>query len=233
MPKPNPRLQLMTVSSLILIILSVYMVLIYAPREIIMGDVQRIFYYHVSSGWIAALAFLVTLITSIIFLATQNKSYDRVAMSSAEIGVIFTTMNIVSGSIWARPVWNTWWTWDPRLTTATIMWLLYIAYLFLHAGLEGHDRRRHIAAVYGIVAFISVPLTFMAIRIWRTIHPVIIGSADPDAEGQFDMTARMTTALLFTASTFTLLYFTILWHRVRIQSLFEYMSKLQYQMYND
>ena len=97
MPKPNPRLQLMTISSLILISLSIYMVLIYAPREIIMGDVQRIFYYHVSSGWIAALAFLVTLITSIIFLATQNKSYDRVAMSSAEIGVIFTTMNIVSG----------------------------------------------------------------------------------------------------------------------------------------
>ena len=154
-------------------------------------------------------------------------------MSSAEIGVIFTTMNIVSGSIWARPVWNTWWTWDPRLTTATIMWLLYIAYLFLHAGLESHDRRRHITAVYGIVAFISVPLTFMAIRIWRTIHPVIIGSADPDAEGQFDMTARMTTTLLFTASTFTVLYFTILWHRVRIQSLFEYMSKLQYQKHND
>ena len=233
MPKPNMRLQLMTVSSLILIILSVYMVLIYAPREIIMGDVQRIFYYHVSSGWIAALAFLVTLITSIMFLSTQNKSYDRVAMSSAEIGVIFTTMNIVSGSIWARPVWNTWWTWDPRLTTATIMWLLYIAYLFLHAGLESHDRRRHITAVYGIVAFISVPLTFMAIRIWRTIHPVIIGSADPDAEGQFDMTARKTVTLLFTVLTFTVLYFTILWHRVRIQSLFEYMSKLQYQMHND
>ena len=131
MPKPNPRLQLMTISSLILIILSVYMVLIYAPREIIMGDVQRVFYYHVSSGWIAALAFLVTLITSIMFLATQNKSYDHVAMSSAEIGVIFTTMNIVSGSIWARPVWNTWWTWDPRLTTATIMWLLYIAYMIV------------------------------------------------------------------------------------------------------
>ncbi len=198
-----------------------------------MGEVQRIFYYHVSSGWIAALAFLVTLVTSIMFLASQNESYDQVAMSSAEIGVIFTTMNIVSGSIWARPVWNTWWTWDPRLTTATVMWLLYIAYLFLHVGLEGHDRRRHIAAVYGVVAFVSVPLTFMAIRIWRTIHPVIIGSVDPDAEGQFDMTARMTTTLLFTVTTFTVLYFTILWHRVRMQSLSEYMSKLQYQMYNN
>ncbi len=233
MLKPNPRLQVLTASSLILIALSTYMVLIYAPREIIMGEVQRIFYYHVSSGWIGALAFFVTLITSIIYLATQNERYDHVAMSSAEIGVVFTTMNIVSGSIWARPVWNTWWTWDPRLTTATVMWLLYIAYLFLHAGLEGHDRRRHITAVYGIVAFVSVPLTFMAIRIWRTIHPVIIGSVDPDAEGQFDMTTKMTTTLLFTVSTFTVLYFAILWHRVRIQSLLEHMSKLKYQMYNN
>ncbi|HCU98135.1 MAG TPA: cytochrome C assembly protein [Chloroflexi bacterium] len=224
--KQNNKLAYMTVCSFLLITISGYMTLIYAPQEIIMGDVQRLFYYHVASGWIGALAFFITLIASILFLITKHEKYDLIAMSSAEIGVVFISMNIISGSIWARPVWNTWWTWDPRLTTATIMWLLYIAYLFLHTGLENHHRRAHITSVYGIVAFVSVPLTFAAIRIWRTIHPVVIGSSDPNAEGQFDMTSKMTTTLLFTVATFTILYCTLIWHRIRIQQMQISLSKI-------
>ncbi|MDP7345649.1 MAG: cytochrome c biogenesis protein CcsA [Anaerolineales bacterium] len=217
--QPSRSLRILTISAFLLVLLSLYMVFVYAPREVVMGAVQRVFYYHVAAGWIGALAFLVTLIVSILYLATNNIILDRIAVSSVEIGVVFTSMNIASGSIWARPIWNTWWTWDPRLTTATVMWLLYIAYLMLRQGLEDPERQRRFAAVYGILAFASVPLTFLAIRIWRTIHPVVIGSNDPGAEGQFDMTMRMRFAFFFSLFTFTVLYTTLLWHRVRLEGL--------------
>ncbi|HJL69238.1 MAG TPA: cytochrome c biogenesis protein CcsA, partial [Anaerolineales bacterium] len=122
---PHRSLRTLTISASLLVLLSLYMVFVYAPREVIMGAVQRVFYYHVAAGWVGALAFLVTLIVSILYLATNHVKWDRIAVSSVEIGVVFTSMNIASGSIWARPIWNTWWTWDPRLTTATVMWLLY------------------------------------------------------------------------------------------------------------
>ncbi len=231
--QPKRTLRILNISAALLVLLSLYMVFVYAPREVIMGAVQRVFYYHVAAGWVGALAFLVTLCVSILYLATNDVRWDHVALSSVEIGVVFTTMNIASGSIWARPIWNTWWTWDPRLTTATVMWLLYVAYLMLRQGMENPERQRRLAAVYGIVAFVSVPLTFLAIRIWRTIHPVIIGSNDPGAEGQFDMTARMRTAFLFSLFTFTVLYATLLWNRVRIEEFASRLTIMKAQLLND
>ncbi len=231
--QPNRSLRILTMSTGLLVLLSLYMIFFYAPREIIMGDVQRVFYYHVAAGWVGALAFLVTLIVSILYLVTNNVRWDQVAISSVEIGVVFTTMNIASGSIWARPIWNTWWTWDPRLTTATVMWLLYVAYLMLRQGLEDPERQRRFAGVYGIVAFVSVPFTFLAIRIWRTIHPVIIGSSDPAAEGQFDMTTRMRTTFFFSLFTFTVLYTTLLWHRIRIEGLASRVAIMKSRLWND
>ena len=230
--QPNQHLRILTISSMLMLVLSIYMVFVYAPLEIVMGAVQRVFYYHVASGWIGALAFLITLICSILYLATRNLKWDHVALSSVEIGVVFTSMNIVSGSVWARPIWNTWWTWDPRLTTATIMWLLYAAYLMLRQSLENPQRRRTFAAVYGIVAFVSVPLTFDAIRIWRTIHPVIIGSSDPSAEGNFEMTPPMRNAFFFSLFTFTFLYVTLLWHRIRLEQLTVQVAAMQSRLLN-
>jgi len=142
-------------------------------------------------------------------------------LASVEIGIVFTLINIVSGSIWARPIWNTWWTWDPRLVTATVMELIYIAYVMLRQGIEDPDRRARFGAVYAIVGFLSVPLTFLSIRIWRTIHPVVIGSGDPTAQGAFDMTPKMLTAFMFSLLTFTVIYATLLWHRVRLEALAE------------
>ena len=144
---------------------ALYLVFFYAPREAVMGEVQRVFYFHVAAGWVGALAFLVTAVAGVIILVKGDRRWDRVALASVEIGVIFTFINIVSGAIWARPIWNTWWTWDPRLTTATIMELIYLAYLMLRQGIEDPDRRARFGAVYGIVGFISVPLTFLSIRI--------------------------------------------------------------------
>ena len=210
-----------------LFLVSLYMVFFYAPLEVVMGQVQRVFYYHVSSLWVGMLAFLITFIMGIIYLRTGNLKWDRVAVGSAEIGLVFTIMGTVGGAIWARPIWNTWWTWDPRLTTTTIMLLLYVAYLMLRQGIDDPERRRRFASVYGIVAFVSVPLTFFAIRIWRTIHPVVIGTGDPDAEGGFNMTPRMVQTLLFSFFTFTLLYITLLWHRVRLERLSEHVAVLR------
>jgi heme exporter protein C len=184
--------------------IALYLVFFYAPREAVMGDVQRVFYFHVAAGWVGALAFLVAAVAGGIYLARKDRKWDKVAFASVEIGVIFTFINIVSGSIWARPIWNTWWTWDPRLVTATIMELIYLAYIMLRQGIEDPDRRARFGAVYSIVGFISVPITFLSIRIFRTIHPVVVGSGDPTATGAFDMTPKMRVAFFFSLFTFTM-----------------------------
>lgn len=206
---------------------ALYLVLFYAPQEAVMGDVQRIFYFHVAAGWVGALAFLVTAVVGGLYLARRERRWDRIALASVEIGIVFTFINIVTGSIWARPVWNTWWTWDPRLVTATIMELIYIAYVMLRQGIEDPDRQARFGAVYGIVGFISVPITFLSIRIFRTIHPVVIGSGDPTAEGSFDMTSKMRVAFFFSLLTYTFIFITLLWHRLRLQNLSEKVEGLK------
>jgi heme exporter protein C len=204
-----------------------YLTLVWAPREVIMGDVQRVFYFHVAAGWVGALAFLVTAIAGVIYLLRGDRKWDHVAISSVEIGVVFTFINIVTGSIWARPIWNTWWTWDPRLVTATIMLLAYLAYMLLRQGIEDPERRARFGAIYGIVAFLSVPLTFLSIRLFRTIHPVVVGSGDPTAQGAFDMSPDMRTAFFFSLLTFTFIYITLLWHRIRLERLSEVVEQMK------
>ena len=214
----TPRgLKVLTWITVGLFALASYAVLVYAPREAVMGDVQRVFYFHVAAGWVGALAFLVAVIAGIVYLITKHRRWDTVGLASIEIGVVFTFINIVTGSVWARPIWNTWWTWDPRLVTATVMELVYIAYMMLRQGIDDPDRRARFGAVYAIIGFLSVPLTFMSIRIFRTIHPVVIGSNDPASEGSFDMTAKMLQAFMFSLVTFTFTYATLLWHRIRLQ----------------
>ena len=213
---PKALIVLTWVTSAVFVV-ALYLVLLWAPQEAIMGDVQRVFYFHVAAGWVGALAFLVTAIVGVIYLIRGEERWDRIAAASVEIGVVFTFINIVTGSIWARPIWNTWWTWDPRLVTATIMLLIYIAYIMLRQGIDDPDRRARFGAVYSIVGFISVPLTFLSIRIFRTIHPIVVGSSDPAALGAFDMTGNMRVAFFFSLFTFTLIYITLLWYRLRLQ----------------
>ncbi len=229
--EPIPRnLKILTGITIALFLIALYMVFIYAPREAVMGDVQRVFYFHVAAGWVGAVAFLVTAITGGVYLAKRDRKWDRVAVASVEIGVVFIFINIVSGAIWARPIWNTWWTWDPRLVTATIMLLLYLAYLMLRQGIDDPDRRARFGAIYGIVAFVSVPITFLSIRIFRTIHPVVIGSGDPTAEGAFDMSPPMLQAFMFSLLTFTFIYMTLLWYRVRLGRLSEQVEERKMEM---
>ena len=222
----TPRgLKILTWITGIVFLVALYMTLVYAPREAVMGDVQRVFYFHVATGWVGALAFLVAFVAGIVYLIKSDLKWDELAVASVEIGIVFTFINVVTGAIWARPIWNTWWTWDPRLVTATIMLLAYIAYMLLRQGIEDPERRARFGAIYAIVAFISVPLTFLSIRLFRTIHPVVIGSGDPTAEGSFDMTQQMQTAFFFSLFTFTLVYVTLLWYRVRLERLSKYVNE--------
>jgi heme exporter protein C len=215
----------------VLFLIALGLVLFYAPEEAVMGNVQRVFYFHVAAGWVGGLAFLVTALAGIAFLVRNDPKWDRVAQASVEVGIVFTFINIVSGSIWARPIWNTWWTWDPRLVTATVMELIYLAYVMLRQGIEDPERRARFGSVYGIVGFISVPITFLSIRLLRTIHPVVIGSSDPSAQGAFDMTPAMLQTFMFSLLTFTFVYATLLWHRLRIQRLLERVEQMKMKVF--
>ncbi len=227
MTKSNRNLQILNGVTVVMLLISTALVFLYAPLERTMGQVQRIFYFHVSAGWVGMLAFMVTLVLGAVYLRTGNRRWDMIAAASVEIGLVFTVMNAASGSIWARPAWNTWWTWDPRLTTFTIMALIYVAYLMLRQGIEDPERRARFASVYGIVGFVSVPITFFAIRWWRTIHPVVIGEGAGEAQGTFSMTSPMVQVMLFCFATFTLLYFCLLANRLQLETLAQRVEQLK------
>src|SRR5436853_2286081 len=147
-----------------------YQALVIAPTEQTMGNVQRIFYYHVPSAWTAFLLFSINFIASVTYLIRRNPSADAIALVSAEVGVVFCTVVLVTGPIWARPVWGIWWTWDVRLTTTLVLWLIYISYLVLRRFAAG-GQTQVVAAVLGVFGFIDVPLVYLSIRFFRTQHP--------------------------------------------------------------
>ena len=226
--EPRPRwLTILDIIATIMLLVAIYMVFFYAPEEIIMGNVQKVFYFHVASAWVGMLSFMVAGIVGIVFLRTSENKWDIVGLSAVEIGMVFTLIAIIMGSIWARPIWNTWWTWEPRLTTAAIMELIYIAYLMLRAGIEDPNRRARFGAVYAILGFASVPLTFLSARLFRTIHPIVIGTNQPGATGAFDMTPKMLQTFLFSLLTFTVIFAAFLWHRVRLGRLAEKVEQLK------
>jgi heme exporter protein C len=226
--EPKPRLlSILDGVTVLLLLAATAAVFFYAPTEAVMGQVQRVFYFHVAAGWVGMLGFLVAAIAGIFYLRTGRRNWDIVGLSAVEIGMVFAFINIVTGSIWARPIWNTWWTWDPRLTTATIMELIYAAYLMLRSGIEDPDRRARFGAVYAIVGFLSVPLTFFSARLFRTIHPVVIGTNEPGAQGAFDMTPPMLQTFMFSLFVFSVFFADLLWHRIRLGKLADRVEQLK------
>jgi heme exporter protein C len=191
---------------------------------------QRIFYFHVPTWWVGFLAFIVAAAAGVLYLVTGHERWDVIGLSSVEIGITFTTMGLITGSIWAKPTWNTWWTWDPRLTTAAIGWLMYLGYLMLRGAIDNPERRARFASVFAIIAFLSVPINFMAIRWWRTIHPVVIGSGSTDAQGGFALGATIRMVFFFCLFTFTVLYFALMSLRVRTEWLARRVEHLKQQI---
>jgi heme exporter protein C len=152
-------------------ILALYMAFLGAPRERTMGDLQRIFYFHAPSGIVGLIAFAVNFFASVAFLIKKDRKWDGLAVAAAEMGVVFLTILLVTGPLWAKPIWLVWWTWSPRLTSSLILWLLYIAYLLIRNYVPDPERRAMMSAVFGVVAFVDAPIVWFSIRWWRDIHP--------------------------------------------------------------
>jgi len=216
--KPT-TLKVLDIASILLLAAALYLALIYAPEEATMGQVQRVFYFHIATAWTGLLGFVAAGVAGVAFLVTKDQKWDIVEVAAVEISLVFFLITIVLGSIWARPVWNTWWTWDPRLTWAAITELIYIAYFMLRQGVDDPSRRARFAAVYTIVGAASAPITFFVIRLVRTIHPVIIGGSDPSAQGAFAMSPEMELAFFFALFTFTVIFVDLFWNRIRMGRL--------------
>jgi heme exporter protein C len=196
----------------VLMLLALYTIFIYAPVEKTMGLIQKIFYIHVPSAFLAYMAFFITFIASIFYLYRKDSKWDTVAHCAVETGVIFCTIVLITGPIWAKPIWNVWWTWDPRLTTTLILWFTYVAYLMLRRAVK-ENQRANLSAVFGIIGFINVPITFFSIRLWRTIHPVVITSRG------LNMSGPMKFTLIITFIAFCFLFFSLLLSRIRFERL--------------
>lgn len=218
--------KMQTMSGYLLLVLmsyNLYNIFIFVPTEKTMGIVQRIFYFHVPSGIAAFLAFFVVAGYSIAFLKTRNRWYDRVSFASAELGVLFSTGILVTGMLWAKPAWNTYWSWDPRLTTMLILWFIYVAYMMVRDFVGDDERGARFAAVFAIVGVVDVPIVYFSIRWWRTIHPqpVVMGG-----EGS-GLHPDMTYTLMISMLTFFVLYFYMLCARLRLEKSRERLNELK------
>ena len=231
-----PRLLLvLTVVAILGFALTLYLGFFVAGRDIQQGEIQRIFYIHMPSFFGAFTAFGATVLGGLIYLWRKSDTWDKIALAGVEVGLAFALINLVTGAIWARPIWNTWWTWDPRLTSAAIMALTYAAYLMLRAGIEDPNRKRAFMSVYGILAFVSVLTTLFIIRIVpETIHPVIVGASPQNAQGSFEATSGVVTALLPSMLLWlTLMPITLIWHRVRLEDRIEAVSRLKLKVLSE
>jgi len=191
---------------------ALYEALVAAPTEQTMGDVQRIFYYHVPSAWTAFILFFINFFASIVYLIWRNTKADIVALVTAEVGVVFCTVVLVTGPIWARPVWGIWWTWDLRLTLTLVLWLIYVSYLVLRR-FSSSGQTPLLAAVLAVFGALDVPLVYFSIWFFRTQHPQPVigggGSIDP----------RMLHVLLINWLAFSCFAALVCWSRYRLEVL--------------
>jgi heme exporter protein C len=220
----------------IAMVIALFMVFFFAPEERTMGNVQRIFYFHVGGAWVAAITFGVALLAGVSYLRNPSNNKDTIALASVEIGIVFTTTTIVAGSVWGRPAWLTWWEWTPRLTSITVLWLVYMAYFMLRGAVEDDERKKRYAAVYVIAAFVTVIMTYISIRLLRDLHPVLFGGAVEGAQGGQEglqviapglASAKMGMTLLASVITFSLIYLAWLVNRLKLQRIVDDVAALK------
>lgn len=187
----------------------------YAPVEKTQGMVQKIFYVHVSSAWSSYLAFFVCFVSSILYLLRRDRAWDLLALAGAEVGVIFCTAVLISGPFWGKPIWGTWWTWDARLTSTLVLWLIFLGYLLLRPFAGEGERGARFSAVVAIVGFLDIPLVHLSVRWWRTLHPapVVMNAKGPQ------LPPEMLTTLLVTLVAFTLLTLSFIAVRAELERL--------------
>ncbi len=221
--KTNRAITILFFLLLVLIPLDFFLIFKVAPTEKVMGDVQRIFYLHVSIASGALLAFTGVFLSSIFFLWTKKFFWDTVAYTSAEIGVLLSTLVLITGSMWARPVWNVWWTWDPRLLTTLILWFIYVGYFLLRSGIPDRFRKAQYSAVIGIIGFIDIPVVRYATKWWKSIHPLLTqkgGGLNP----------VMKNVMLFSIATFVAVTIFLFLFRFRLARIDERLQILKKKM---
>ena len=213
--------QVVGIIAMAFLFLAIYLVFSYAPIETTMLEVQKIFYFHVSSALTVFLAFGVTCLFSLLYLIKRKDKFDTVAAASAELGIVFCTIVLLTGPIWAKPAWNTWWNWEPRLTSTLILWLMYIGYFILRSALTG-EKRKVYSAVLGILAFLDVPIVYFSVEIWQ-------GNLHPDTDTKWNLAPEMVTTWMLTWFALTVVYVFVLMVRYEMERLKTRLEIIQYR----
>lgn len=218
------RTQIVGLLSAIFLFVAIYFVFSFAEIEMSMLEVQKIFYFHISSAFTLFLAFGVTFVSSILYLIKRRNRYDTIALVSTEIGIVFGVVVFTTGPIWARFAWNTWWNWEPRLTSALILWLTYIGYLILRSALA-EEKKRVYSAVLGIIGFLNVPIVYFSVELWQ-------GGLHPDTSTKMNLPSTMQIAWLISWLALTLLYLFLLMFRYRTEQIKLELETIQHQQMN-
>ena len=209
----------------ILMLLNLYLIFMVAPTDAVLGHVQRVFYFHVPIAVVSFLAFFVVFVASIGYLITRKSKWDGVAHAAAEVGVVFVSLALLTGIVWARPVWGVWWTWEPRLTTTLILWLIYVAYLMLRSYVPNKSQGALYAAGLGIIGFVDVPIVYYSVQWWRSIHPsAVVGPlADTGA-----LEPIMQGVLFYSLAVFLLLFLYLVLERTYLRNMEDRLSALRF-----
>ena len=196
-------------------LVTIYMVFMWVPTEQNLGVSQRIFYFHVPLGWIGMVSIFVVGIASVIHLLTKKNLWDAIAYSAAELGVIFATLILITGAVWAKPVWGVWWSWDPKLTTTLILWFVYVGYLMVRSFSPGGSQGRRYASVVALLGAIDAPIIYLASIWWRTAHPNL--NIGPLAESDSDLDSKMLITFFVSLITFTIFYVYVMLERIQMR----------------
>ena len=199
------------IAALALFLVGSFVGLFVVSADGMQGDIQRLMYVHVPAAWLAFMSFFVVFLMSVLYLIQRDLRWDRVAQSSAEIGVVFTVLTLALGSMWGKPTWGVWWTWDPRLTTTAIMLAIYVGYLAIRSFADDPDKRARWAAIVGIIGFANVPIVYLSVIWWRTLHqpPSSPRSVSPE----------ILWTLMFNLAAFTVIYVYLMMRRIRLAKL--------------
>ena len=199
-----------------------YLAFVFAPPEATMGDLYRILYIHLPSAWVCYLAFIVSMVTSVLYLQRRDLHYDTLAEASAVLGLLFGAVTLVTGSIWAEAAWGTYWNWDPRETTTLVLWVAYLGYVTLKLSLENEERRAVVGSVYNVLAFVTVPLSYFSLQLLPTLHPQVVSGSG------IALTPIMTFALALNVLSATVLFVYFLGAASTVNALERRVEMLQY-----
>ncbi len=215
-------LSLLGIVVFILVCISLRMIFFHAPTEKVMGPIQKIFYYHVPSAMATFFAFFIVFVTCIIYLITKNLLWDHIARSAAEVGVLFCTIVLITGPIWAKKAWGTWWTWEARLTTTLVLWIIYVAYLLIRGYAENREQAARYSSVLGIAGFLDVPIIYFSVKWWRGQHPIVFGQSEEPT-----LTPEMLQTFFFCLATIMILSLFMIWARAVLSLLEDRVSALK------